>query len=94
VAIAKNLGLAESARAFALIDLVAADAAIAVWDAKYALADPNGQSPSPTPPYPEYPSGQVSLASAYATTLAALFGDDPGVPGAADFDESDRQDGR
>src|SRR5262249_60651110 len=44
------------------------------------MTDPNWQPLLNTPPYPDYPSGQCTFAGAYATTLAALFGDDPGVP--------------
>ena len=33
-----------------------------------------------TPPHPEYISGHTTNSSAMATTLAFLFGDDPGIP--------------
>jgi hypothetical protein len=43
------------------------------------VGDPAWQPLFPTPPHPEYLSGHSTNSSAMATTLALLFGDDPGV---------------
>jgi hypothetical protein len=44
------------------------------------IGDPAWQPLFPTPPHPEYLSGHSTNSSAMATTLALLFGDDPGIP--------------
>ena len=44
------------------------------------VADPAWLPLFPTPPHPEYLSGHTTNSSAMATTLALLFGDDPGIP--------------
>jgi membrane-associated phospholipid phosphatase len=101
---ARFSSLSDSARAFALLNIAGADAAIACWDAKYFFnfwrpitairqadtfpnrgltADVDWEPLLATLPFPEFPSGHTVISSAIATALAELFGDDPGVPFAA-----------
>ncbi len=86
-------GLAESAHALALLNTTLADAAIAVWDAKYAYdgwrpvsalradgdpADANWNSYLTTPNFPGYVSGHSTFSAAAAGVLTGLYGDEPG----------------
>ena len=74
------------ARAFALLNVAEADAAVAAWDCKYAYwsprpvnasrdlgLDPTWQSYIPTPPFPAYVSGHSAFSAAAAEVLGHLF---------------------
>jgi membrane-associated phospholipid phosphatase len=70
----------RAARAYAVVHVALADAAIACWDAKYTYwgirpvqLDPGFRPLFATPPHPSYPSGHSCFSSAVATTLAHLF---------------------
>ena len=97
IATGDALGIARTARMFALVDTGTADAMISCWRAKYdyafwrpvtaiALADTDGNSAtkadpgwaplSPTPPYPDYPSGHACNTGSVARGLSILFGAD------------------
>jgi membrane-associated phospholipid phosphatase len=67
------------ARILAYSHVATADAAIAVWDAKYTwwTSRPITEIPElrtlvPTPPYPAYPSGYSAVIGS-STTVAGLF---------------------
>jgi len=90
VVVQQGLSLAESARAFALLNLGLADAAIVCWDNKYeydfwrpitAIRE-DAVNPDPawtpliaTPPFPAYTSGHSTFSGAASAILASLFGD-------------------
>jgi hypothetical protein len=95
IATGDALGLAQTARMFAMVDTGTADAMISCWRAKYdyafwrpvtaiALAGTDGNSAtkadpgwaplSPTPPYPDYPSGHACNTGSVAEGLSILFG--------------------
>ena len=87
VAAGKKLGLAETARLFALLNVAMADASIVCWDCKYRFdfwrpitaireVDPDWASLLPTPPFPAYTSGHSSFSGAGAAALASFFGTD------------------
>jgi membrane-associated phospholipid phosphatase len=70
----------RAARAYALVHVALADAAIACWDAKYAYwairpaqLDAAFRPLFPTPAHPSYPSGHSCLSTAAATVLGRLF---------------------
>jgi len=76
----ESLGEAEAASVLAMLGAAQFDAAVAVWDAKYAYwvarpitADPELNLYIPTPPYPSYPGGFGAVSCAGATVLADLF---------------------
>jgi hypothetical protein len=82
---AHGFDLERSARAFAMLDLVAADSLVACWDAKYTYGswrpvtaiqqtDPSWMPLITTPNHPEYPSAHGCLSSAVAETLQRLIG--------------------
>lgn len=86
-----KLNLLDSARAFALVNLALADAAIGSWRMKYFYfywrpftAINSAGTPVPwislarSPDYAEYPSAHAAFASAAASVLARLFG--PNTP--------------
>jgi hypothetical protein len=94
---ANKMDLLDCARVYALVSLAAADAFIAVFEAKYHYnfwrpvtairnADRTGNPATPrdgawlplgeTPMHPEYPCAHCISASAVATVLTSLFGDE------------------
>jgi hypothetical protein len=99
VALSKQMDLLDCARLYALASMAAADAFIAVFEAKYQYhfwrpvtairnadlsqnpatpRDATWQPMSETPMHPEYPCAHCISASAVATTLRAVAGDDVG----------------
>jgi hypothetical protein len=78
--------LLDNARLFALVNMAATDAFIAVFDAKYAYefwrpvtavrhsADPSWLPLLDTPMHPEYPCAHCISSAAVATVLEAHFG--------------------
>lgn len=69
-----------AARAYALVNMAAYDAAVACWDAKFTYwsmrpfqLDPTFQPLFNTPPYPGYPSAHSCLSTAVAGVLGHLF---------------------
>jgi hypothetical protein len=83
----RKLNTAERARAFALLNVAMADAAIVCWECKFKFdlwrpvtailpADPGWEPLLPTPPFPAYTSGHSSFSGAAAAALAAAFGTD------------------
>ncbi len=69
-----------AARAYALTNIAADDAAIACFDAKYTYwamrpfqVDPEFKSLFTTPNHPSYPSAHSCISTATATVLAGLF---------------------
>ncbi|MBL9161604.1 MAG: phosphatase PAP2 family protein [Planctomycetaceae bacterium] len=95
----RGLSLVDSARAFALLNLGLADAAIACWDAKYeydfwrpitairedvANPDPTWTPLIATPPFPTYTSGHSTFSGAASEILTALFGDGVGFTSVQD----------
>jgi hypothetical protein len=84
-----RLGVPETARVFALVNIAMADAGGGVWDAKYvywyprpepAISDagivPGWTPPLPTPRFPAYPSGSAGYAGAVEGVMSALFPSD------------------
>jgi hypothetical protein len=83
-----DLGLTEATRALTLTSVALADAGIASWEAKYQhdvmrpvtyihrYIDPAWSPLLPTPGHPEFPAGHSAGATAAATVLTELFGDD------------------
>jgi hypothetical protein len=65
--IAQGLDASRAAQAFALLNVVIVDSAIACWDAMW------------TPPFPDYPSGHSVVGAAAARALAHSFGPRPGA---------------
>jgi membrane-associated phospholipid phosphatase len=70
----------RAARVYALVQVAAADAFIACWDAKYAYwaarpaqLDPAITTVFVTPNHPSYPSGHGCVSGAVGTVLGALF---------------------
>ena len=72
----------EAARVLAYAAVAAADANIAVWDAKFntgwwtvrpVIADPSLVTAFPTPPYPAYPGGYSAVSGAIESVLGAFF---------------------
>jgi hypothetical protein len=91
VAVQRRLTLAQSARAFALLNLAGADAFIAAWDSKYTAnqwrpvtairtQDPNWTPLLETPPFPDYVAGHTTYAGAAERVLQHLFGREVGAP--------------
>jgi hypothetical protein len=98
LAISHGLGLSQTARLLALVNVAMADGAIAVMDTKYhynfwrpiaairgadtdgndaTVADPTWDSMRPlTAAHPDYASQHAVIASAVATVLGRIFGDD------------------
>jgi hypothetical protein len=87
VAADRELGLPETARLFALLNVAMADAAIVCWECKYRFdfwrpvtairaADPGWSPLLPTPPFPAYTSGHSSFSGAAAAALGSFFGTD------------------
>jgi hypothetical protein len=87
VAAEKKLGLAETARLFALLNVAMADASLVCWDCKFRFdfwrpitaireVDPTWTPLLPTPPFPAYTSGHSSFSGAGAAALASFFGTD------------------
>lgn len=85
----RRLDAWQHARLFALVNMAQADASIALFDAKYdeafwrpitaihATEDPAWTTYlSPTPPYPDYPSGLSSLVGSATEVLRQYFGTD------------------
>jgi len=82
----RNSSLLDNARLFALVNMAASDALIAVFDAKYAYefwrpvtairyaADPAWLPLVDTPMHPEYPCAHCISAAAVATVLESQFG--------------------
>jgi membrane-associated phospholipid phosphatase len=75
----EGVALPHVARILAYSHVATADAAIAVWDAKYTwwTSRPITEIPElrtlvPTPPYPAYPSGYSAVIGS-STTVAGLF---------------------
>jgi hypothetical protein len=86
-----NLGLVESARLFALMNMAGADAYIAGWQIKKKTnfwrpitaireatynADPSWEPLLSTPPHPDYPSGHNIYSGAMAEVVRRLIGSD------------------
>ncbi len=84
----KNLSPIENARLFALVNIAAADALIAVFDAKYAYefwrpvtairyeTDPTWLPLVDTPMHPEYPCAHCISSAAVGVVLESQFGKD------------------
>ena len=84
----RNLSPIENARLFALVNIAAADAFIAVFDAKYAYefwrpvtairyeADPTWLPLVDTPMHPEYPCAHCISSAAVGAVLESQFGKD------------------
>ena len=84
----KNLSPIENARLFALVNIAAADAFIAVFEAKYAYefwrpvtairyeTDPTWLPLVETPMHPEYPCAHCISSAAVAGVLESQFGTD------------------
>jgi membrane-associated phospholipid phosphatase len=87
-----DLGLVDGTRVLALTSVALVDASIASWAAKYEHnvmrpvtyiqrhIDPAWAPLLPTPGHPEFPAGHSAGATAAATVLTRLFGDDVEVP--------------
>jgi hypothetical protein len=85
---ATDASIEESVDLLARLGIVAADAFIGCWDAKYHYnlvrpityirqhIDPKWEPVLNTPPFPEYPSGHSTASSAAATVFTAFLGDD------------------
>ena len=85
---ADGLGLLQTTRLFAQLDIAAADAAIVCWRGKYeynlwrpitairATADATWEPLLATPPFPAYTSGHSTFSGAASAVLAAHFGPD------------------
>jgi hypothetical protein len=86
-----NLGLVESARLFALMNMAGADAYIAGWQIKKKAnywrpitaireaannSDPSWEPLLGTPPHPDYPSGHNIYSGAMAEVIRRLVGSD------------------
>jgi vanadium-dependent haloperoxidase-like protein len=86
-----NLGLVESARLFALMNMAGADAYIAGWQIKKKAnywrpitaireatnnPDPSWEPLLSTPPHPDYPSGHNIYSGAMAEVIRRLVGSD------------------
>jgi hypothetical protein len=86
-----NLGLVESARLFALMNMAGADAYIAGWQIKKKTnfwrpitaireaannPDPSWEPLLSTPPHPDYPSGHNIYSGAMAEVIRRLVGSD------------------
>lgn len=81
-----DLPLAQNARLLAQLNIAAADATIAVWNAKNyynfwrpvtairATSDPAWTPLLPTPAFQEYPSAHSGVSSAAASVLASFYG--------------------
>lgn len=85
VATDRHTGLAETAAAFAAMDLALADTTIALYDAKYVehvwrpvtaiqTGDPGWTPLTPTAADPSYPGAHSALSTAAATVLTAFYG--------------------
>jgi PAP2 superfamily len=84
-----NLSPIENARLFALVNMAASDAFVAVFDAKYAYefwrpvtairyeTDAGWLPLVETPMHPEYPCAHCISAAAVGTVLESQFGKDP-----------------
>jgi hypothetical protein len=83
----KKLGLGESARLFALLNVAMADASIVCWDCKFRFdvwrpvtaireVEPTWEPLLPTPPFPAYTSGHSSFSGSAAAALSSFFGTD------------------
>ena len=84
----RGMGLEESARLMAMVNMAVGDASIACWDAKYAYSfwrpvqavralggDPTWRPLlAPTPNHPEYPSAHGCATTAFANALAVALG--------------------
>jgi hypothetical protein len=82
----RNLGLVENARLFALVNMAATDAFVAVFDAKYAYefwrpvtairyeSDAAWLPLVDTPMHPEYPCAHCITAAAVGAVLESQFG--------------------
>ena len=82
----RNLGLIENARLFAMVNMAATDAFVAVFDAKYAYefwrpvtairyeSDPAWLPLVDTPMHPEYPCAHCISAAAVGAVLESQFG--------------------
>jgi hypothetical protein len=82
-----GIGLLRAARRLALINIVLADATIAIWNAKNeydrwrpitaiaAAGDPSWTPLLVTPAHQEYPSGHSGVSSGAARVLAAFYGE-------------------
>lgn len=83
----KKPGMVRAAETYAHIGLAVADAFIVCWRMKYHYfserpstfvsehIDPDWDPFWPDPPFPAFPSGHATQASAVATVLASLYGD-------------------
>ena len=83
-----NLSPIDNARLFALVNMAASDAFVAVFDAKYAYefwrpvtairyeSDPGWLPLVETPMHPEYPCAHCISAAAVGTVLESQFGKD------------------
>ena len=82
----QNLSLIENARLFAMVNMAATDAFVAVFDAKYAYefwrpvtairyeADPGWLPLVDTPMHPEYPCAHCISSAAVGAVLQSQFG--------------------
>ncbi len=78
----EGLDLPHAAQVLADLHAAVADAAIAVWDAKFTwwtsrpiTEDPDLETLLPAPPYPSYPSGYSGLMGAGTTVVGHYFPD-------------------
>ncbi|MEM6407436.1 MAG: hypothetical protein AAF700_03355 [Pseudomonadota bacterium] len=87
----RNLDIVDQARAFALLSMGQADAAVTTWHSKYthdivrpetfirqraANRDPGWKTLIPTPGFPAYTSGHSTFSAVSARMLARLIGTD------------------
>ncbi len=82
-----DAGLMKAAEGFARTGMAVADAFINCWKAKYTyfnerpstyvrlFIDPNWTQYWPEPPFPAFPSGHATQASAAASVLTAVYGE-------------------
>lgn len=78
----RRLDTPHAAKALAVLNVIEADTAIALWDAKYALRELRPDMVATgfrgvieTPPHPSFPAGHAGFSSAAAAYLATVFPD-------------------
>lgn len=78
----RRLDTPQAAKALALLHVIQADTAIALWDAKYALRELRPDMVATgfkgliqTPPHPSFPAGHAGFSNAAAMYLATVFPD-------------------
>lgn len=80
--VASRMDSPHAARTLAMLNIIEADTAIAVWEAKYALRElrpvmvaKGFKSIIMTPPHPSFPAGHASFSNAAATYMSTVFPD-------------------